>query len=284
MKTCADQKPFSIGSDLQMSNPTNITLQRFGQHTPALGDGFWTTRPSENGLIHNSRQFHHYCGSAGYLAQACSIEPLFAPTTNPDNRIGKTILASLVIEEAQKLKPTPTVLFFYCKHKNSERDNFNAVARSLLAQLLKQDRDMLPYFYERCCESGEAVLDSRALIEELLKLAFDNCKSAYIILDGLDECARDERKEITQWFRKLVEDLPTSEPERLRCLFVSQDDGVARKDFSGLANIKIKSEDNKHDINLYSRIEADKLKLTFNLAEERAAGIASTVANSVEGN
>jgi hypothetical protein len=96
----------------------------------------------------------------------------------------------------------------------------------------------LLYFYKKCYSSTETELTSPYLIEELLNFAFKKCKSAYIVLDGLDECAREERKKITQWFRKLVEDLPTSEPERLRCLFVSRDDGVARKDFSGIVSIK----------------------------------------------
>ncbi|KAI0192374.1 hypothetical protein EV127DRAFT_426763 [Xylaria flabelliformis] len=197
---------------------------------------------------------------------------------------GKTILASLVVEEARRLNPAPTVLFFYCKHENTERDNFVALGRSLLAQFLKQDNGLLPSFYQKSCRSGEAVLTSPALIEELLALAFGNCKSAYIILDGLDECPRDQRKHITQWFRKLIEDLPKNEPEKVRCLFVSQDDGVARKDFAGFASIKIKPEDNKHDIEEYSRKEAKTLKENCPLlTDENASTIANAVAECAEG-
>ncbi|KAI1121431.1 putative zinc finger protein [Nemania abortiva] len=197
---------------------------------------------------------------------------------------GKTILASFVVEKARKLSPAPTVLFFYCKYDNSERDNFVALGRSLLSQFLKQDNGLLPVFYQKSCRSGEAVLTSRELVEELLNLAFKNCKSAYIILDGLDECPRDQRKYITQWFRRLVEDLPKNEPERLRCLFVSQDDGPARKDFAELASIKIGVEDNRNDIEEYSRIEANKLRESCpSLTEEKANEIAENVANVAEG-
>jgi hypothetical protein len=193
------------------------------------------------------------------------------------------VLASLVIEEAQNLSSRPTVLFFYCKHANSDRDNFVAVARSLLSQLLKQDDVLLPYFYQKCCASGEAVLTSIDIIEDLFLFALDNCKRVYIILDGIDECSREERKKIVQWFRKLVEDLPSSDPDRYRCMFVSQEDGVARKDFSGLANIKIKIEDNKSDTDEYCRIESDKVKHRFNLPDNKAASIMKTVASSVGG-
>ena len=177
----------------------------------------------------------------------------------------------------------PTVLFFYCKHGNIERDKFIPLARSLLAQFLKQDNAFLHFFYQKCCESVESVLNSPAEIRKLLVLAFQNCRSAYIILDGIDECPRQERKAITQWFRNLVEDLPTSHPERLRCLFVSQDDGIARKDFSGLASFKMEEEDNKHDIEEYSRVEATKLQEIFSLSAERASAIAAEVASSAGG-
>lgn len=187
------------------------------------------------------------------------------------------------MEEARKLTPTPAVLFFYCKHGNAERDNFLAIARSLLAQLLKHDKGLLFYFYQKCCDSGEAVLNSPAIVEELLVLAFKNCKNAYIILDGLDECPRNERKAIAQWFRELVEDLPSSDPDRLRCLFVSQDDGAARKDFAGLASIKIRTEDIKHDIDEFSRVEAGKVKEELGLSEEKTSTLARTVADSVGG-
>ena len=109
-------------------------------------------------------------------------------------------------------------------------------------------------------------------------------KCGYIIIDGLDECSRDDRKEIVQWFRSLVEDLPTSEPDRLRCLFVSQDDGFGRKDFSGIASIRIEAEDNRGDIESYCVTQAERLTLSpYHLARERATSIAKTVTDSSSG-
>jgi hypothetical protein len=175
------------------------------------------------------------------------------------------------------------VLFFYCKHENPERDNFLALARSLLAQFLKQDQGLLYYFYQKCCDNADAMLSSLSLIEELLTFAFQNCKNAYIILDGLDECARNERKHIVQWFRILVDSLPPTEADRYRCLFVSQDDGVARKDFAGLSSIKISGNDNRSDIDEYCKVQAEQLKSDLCLTEEKANSIAGIVANSVEG-
>ncbi|KAK6829654.1 hypothetical protein PG987_010238 [Apiospora arundinis] len=191
---------------------------------------------------------------------------------------GKTMLASLVVQKAQELEPAPAVLYFYCKHENKERDNFVSLGRSLLAQLLHHDNGLLPNFYQESCRSVDTILTSPNSIKDLLTLAFGNCKSAYIILDGLDECPRQERQIITKWFRELVDNLPSDEPERLRCLFISQDDGFARKDFDGVDHrIKIKPEDSQNDIGEYCRVQAGKLLQDHpSLPEERVNWIANT--------
>jgi len=117
-----------------------------------------------------------------------------------------------------------------------------------------------------------------------MEFAFQNCNNGYVILDGLDECSsRHERKHIAQWFRDLVEKLPITAPERLRCLFVSQDDGIARKDFSGIASIKVTANENGKDIVNYCTIRAEQLKLEKGLTDEKASSIAASVAKSADG-
>jgi hypothetical protein len=140
------------------------------------------------------------------------------------------------------------------------------------------------YLYERCCTQGEDFLNSTPLAIELLSMAFENCQNAYIILDGLDECSRDQRKTIVKWFRDLIENLPATRPERLRCIFISQDDGFARKDFAGLASLQLRLEDTQQDIDTYCQVEARKLPEHFHLSKEEVQKIATTVAKSVKGN
>ena len=193
-------------------------------------------------------------------------------------------MASVVVDEIKKLTPRPTVLFFYFKNGDPDRKGFLAAARSILSQFLQQDNSLLDYLYDKCCSSGEAFLTSRKLIVELLTFAFENCTSAYIILDGLDEFnskEREERKIVTQWFRELVEDLPPSNPDRLRCLFVSQDDGPARKDFAGLARIEIRADDIKSDLLEFSRVEARRVKSKFHLTDQRTDELVNSVVDSV---
>jgi hypothetical protein len=220
-------------------------------------------------------------------AQVCSHHQ-HTPLILTEYFKGKTVLASHVVDEAKKLVPKPTVLYFYCKHENSDRDNFTSLARTLLAQILQQDTDLLGQFYEKCCKSGESTLTSRELIDDLLKFALDSCPSAYIILDGIDECERDERKTIVNWFREYVQNLPPQDhggygPDRVHCLFVSQIDS-ARKDFQGLASVTVAAEHNEDDIEEYSRSEIVKLRAKFTeMTDQYAETIVSSISASADG-
>jgi hypothetical protein len=188
----------------------------------------------------------------------------------------------MVVEEIGKLSPRPTILFFYFKQDVSDRDNFISMARSFLAQMLKQDRGILDYLYDKCCNSGEVFLTSRVLVETLLSFALGTCDSAYIVLDGLDECcSRGERKTIVEFFRHLIENL-NPEPDRLRCLFVSRKDS-ARKDFEGLAQIAVGLETNEEDIDNFSRIQSQKIKAVFGVSEQRLQEIVTFVSAFAEG-
>ncbi|ETS77389.1 hypothetical protein PFICI_11263 [Pestalotiopsis fici W106-1] len=265
------------------------------QNERRLGEVHNWLRPADVDVDHATflKVRADYPGTGKWLLENESFKDWFHPQYAPVPPLlwlsgipgaGKTMLASLVVQKASELKPAPTVLYFYCKHENPERDNFVALGRSLLAQFLHHNNELLPSFYQKFCRSGQVVLSSPILVEELLTLAFGNCKSAYIILDGLDECPRDQRKYITKWFRKLIEDLPSKEADRLRCLFVSQDDGPARKDFDDLASIKIADEDTQHDIEEYCRVQARKLlENNPSLPGEKVDWIAMTVSKSVKG-
>ncbi|KAF4946503.1 hypothetical protein FGADI_11141 [Fusarium gaditjirri] len=209
------------------------------------------------------------------------IPPLLWLTGLPG--AGKTILTSLIVEEVQKLTPKPQALFFYCKQSPPEHNTFLVLARSLILQLLNQDKSLILYLYQKYCDSNEAVLSSIPLAQEMLSFLLSSCKNGYIIIDGLDECEREERKVITQWFKHLVESLPENAPDRLRCLFVSQDDRIGIKDLDGFAKINIKAQDNKQDVLSYSRVHADELRRKFGFSEEESRRIAVAVADSVQG-
>ncbi|KAJ6272006.1 hypothetical protein PSV08DRAFT_408868 [Bipolaris maydis] len=185
---------------------------------------------------------------------------------------GKTVLASLVVEEARKLEPSPTVLFFYFKQEDSDRNNFLSMARTLLSQILERNPHILDYFYSKCCSSGRAVLTSRSGVEELLKFALGNCESAYIVLDGLDECcSRKERGEIVSWFRDLIENGRPEVREAIHC------------DYRDLPSITADTGNNEEDIEAFCKAQAERLVPKFEIKEDYAHEIAQRVSAAAAG-
>jgi hypothetical protein len=198
--------------------------------------------------------------------------------------VGKTILASLVVEVAQALPSPPTVLFFYCKNGDKERDNFDAIGRTFLVNLLSGNKDiLLPYYYEYFSTSTETTLRTQSLIEGLLRTGIMNCPNVYIILDGIDECDRKERTRITEFFRELVESSSNSQPAGVRCLFTSQHDGIARKDFSDMTTFKIESKHNSADIETFCKASAQAIPKDFDLDDTERVSIAKKISGRANG-
>ena len=165
---------------------------------------------------------------------------------------GKSVIASLIIDRARELQDV-SVVFFYFTHADPERDRFVPMARAILTQLLAQDASLLLLFEQKMSiSSGQAVLSSRELAKELLSTSLQSRKT-YIILDGIDECERDHRKDVCSWFKSLADSLPVAKQDEIRCLFISQDDGFARKDLSMLPTLSMTVDQNREDISAYAR-------------------------------
>lgn len=208
----------------------------------------------------------------------------FNPTSTDDFFVGKTVLASLVVEEAQKMSDI-TVVFFYCRYEDPQRNNFLAVAKGVLSQLLAQSNseELLLFMYDKATRSGETTLLSTKLVKEMLEIALGKCGTAYIIIDGLDECSREDRKDIAVFFRRSVKSLPKSEAGRIRCLFVSQDDGAARKDMKNISKFKLTAEENKGDIRKFADFWQERTKEKFSELDLNEYKVAEQVTTGSQG-
>ena len=160
---------------------------------------------------------------------------------------------------------------------------FLAIVKALLAQILAQNDSLLPIFYEKQARSGQETLSDTKLAKDLLETALKDKKNTYVVIDGLDEYSRDERKEITIWFLQIVNSIPTHELGALRCLFVSQEDGAAKKDFSMLSHIKITAADNQEDIRSYAQLRQIEIEEKFGSLDWCKYNIADVVTARAQG-
>lgn len=130
--------------------------------------------------------------------------------------------------------------------------------------------------------SGDAVLSSSSVAREMIRTTLHGTERTYIVIDGLDECERNSRKEISNWFRELVESLPPAEMDSIRCLFVSQDDGIARKDLGRLPTLKITTE-NEGDLKAYAEAQHREMEAKFGLLRDYDCHIANILCARARG-
>jgi antirestriction protein len=196
--------------------------------------------------------------------------------------IGKTILASLVIEEAKKLQDVH-VAYFYCRYQDSDRSTFLGVARGILSQLLFADDALLSYLYERVSTSGQVSLSMETTAKEMLATSLKTFPKLYVVIDGIDECERDERREIVSFFEKTWESLPQNDQDSLRCMFISQDDSIARKDFANMSSLRVTESDTQQDIAAYVRERSAEVRSNLDLTTDQQDWIQDRIAKSVDG-
>ncbi|ETS78813.1 hypothetical protein PFICI_08666 [Pestalotiopsis fici W106-1] len=196
---------------------------------------------------------------------------------------GKSVLASVVVQNARKI-PDVSTIFFHCAENDPARNNFVSVARGLLAQLVAQDEALLALVDdEKSTRSGDVILSSAVAAKRLLQVALKR-KKTYIILDGLDECtSREQRKEICTWFCDIVDSLPRTQMDEIRCLFISQDDTCGRKDLGMLPTIKITFENNRHDILMFAETWQADIEAHFGRFSAEEVEIAKVVTTRSRG-
>ncbi|KAI9654109.1 MAG: hypothetical protein M1821_006820 [Bathelium mastoideum] len=194
---------------------------------------------------------------------------------------GKTILTSVVVDAVRGI-PNATFTFFYCKHSDPARNSFISVARSILAQMLDQNPHLLSYFHEMASTTGSAVLSSVVIAKRMLEMSFNSCGKIYVIIDGLDECERGERKMISNWLQGIMQELPAEQMNSLRCLISSQDDGTARKDLKDFSTIKMTTE-NHEDLRRFTAEWQKRIERRFGDLRPENRGLAHTIYARAQG-
>ncbi|TFY61174.1 hypothetical protein EVG20_g7156 [Dentipellis fragilis] len=110
---------------------------------------------------------------------------------------GKSVLCSTIIKMLQdhiKSKASSAVAFFYFDFKDSSKQNFSGLLRSLLGQLFSQSHEASTVFVKLYADHDNGLRqpsqhDLQIALGDILK-HFD---AVYIVLDALDECDKDDR-------------------------------------------------------------------------------------------
>lgn len=195
---------------------------------------------------------------------------------------GKTILTSIMVEDC--LKCYQSTIWFYFRYGDSQRSSFLSFAASIIAQLLDKNSDLIPYVFEEMCRKGKRAFSSEMIAKELLEVMMRNSGQVCIILDGLDECSKIERKKILQWIR-LMSGHPQNRDssDSTICILVSQRDAITSKTLRDIPSLEITSKDTRDDIYTYIRSRGSEVQKKFQLSDESTKAMVELVMEKAGG-
>jgi len=100
-------------------------------------------------------------------------------------------------------------------------NSFLAMSSCLLEQLIIRNPDIAAFLYENAMASASRFLSSTLLSKDLLSTALGVEEHAYIVLDGLHHCSKQEVTSIISFFVEKA----SSYSKKIYCLIASRDDG-----------------------------------------------------------
>lgn len=190
---------------------------------------------------------------------------------------GKTVIASLIIEEVKRLDSV-SLGFFYCKHSDNQKNSFISILRGLLAQPVHQNEDLLSYVYEKCSSSSELTLESSGLLKDLMEMSLKSSASTYIIIDGLDECERGESEIFIAWFTSMIGIITKDNPGAFRLLCISQRDDILIKLLAKAPVLPLDAVEHQKEIESYALHWTLKIRQKFDISALMEKQIATRVA------
>ncbi|KAF5004276.1 hypothetical protein FDECE_9232 [Fusarium decemcellulare] len=134
---------------------------------------------------------------------------------------GKSVVTSSVVQRlCQERNSQQFVSFFFSQFDNLPSLNSETIIRSVVQQLLSSSLvDSLDAAFARdlgaSLRSAKSEYFSKDSLEKLYAVASVACTKWFIVLDGVDECERDEQTFLFQFFSRLLRNLPQSQTIKL---------------------------------------------------------------------
>ena len=181
-----------------------------------------------------------------------------------------------------------SVAYFYCKQGDSARDSCNGIFRAILTQLLEQNSDIISYFNNHQLAVTHDPLKSAGL-KALVETTFKVLGLVYLVIDGLDEIDRIERKEFFSIMLPLVKSqLKEGTGCKIKLFISSRGEDDIRMNLDSIGgtwrkSYEITGDDNHKDIASYISRRAQELQYKFRLDHFRREEISRDVSSRAGG-
>lgn len=198
--------------------------------------------------------------------------------------LGKTVLASLIVDELKSSKLQNTMpsfpeasktCYFYCQKNDIEHNSHLDILKGILLQMVDAEDYIIPYCYQEKVSSGGSILIDAKLAQKLIKMFIEFSVRHYIVIDGIDECHGAEIQQTAKFFKDLVSSYDTQvRLGHLRVLFIGQETSDT-KHIPGddCISIALRPEDNYDDIRAFVQKKLPEFsksshRIGFSLSED----------------
>ncbi|KAF4343739.1 early growth response 1-B [Fusarium beomiforme] len=150
---------------------------------------------------------------------------------------GKTVLASLIVDELKSPKTHNSMFSFPEGSKMIEAEEF-----------------IIPLCYQEKIISGGSNLEDSKLAEKLIKAFIEFSPRHYIVIDGINECNETEIRQTAKFLKDMVSTYDTQiKLGHLRVLFVGRETSDTRRYLPGddCISVPLRPEDNHDDIRAF---------------------------------
>lgn len=177
---------------------------------------------------------------------------------------GKTTLATFLVDEAS-ISPDSHILYCLCTYGfgQPQKNACSLIFRSLIAQLLRKQPDLLCYIYENYVRSR--TIPSLVKVKELLKKLLETSERIFLILDGLDELQGDDQKQVLAELGGLSHPTRYERSIRVKVLVCSRETKEISRKLSKSPCVALSEEEScvQRDISLYARHRLRELRDRF---------------------
>lgn len=195
--------------------------------------------------------------------------------------LGKTVLFSSIIDHVHKSYPKSETVHFYCKASEPHQSTFNAVARSLIWQILQKDTGCLDYIYDTIIASKECRPGSSELFKQILEALANFHSSLFIAIDGLDECEEKERSKILSVVSAISKECSTE--QNVKFVLTSRSEEDIRRSLHSAFFLNIEPKYVESDIRAYVKLQTAKLRRKFDFDMAMEGEIAEEVLTRPKG-
>jgi hypothetical protein len=156
-----------------------------------------------------------------------------------------------------------------------------ALLKRLLAQLVQTGSIRVDDIYREFSESGKLAFQSLETLMRLTETVLEHHSTSWIILDGIDECSRKERKRIITWALQLSKSPSLT---NIRVLFISQDEGDLRSLLVGVPSISLMEQlGHLNEIRVFASRKVRRLREKYGFSEELETEIIDKVVQNADG-